>query len=293
MGSAARSSRLAGLTLALAGAVLADACGGAGAGGPCPTLSDCGGDPTGVWEVTNACSFQAYNKPSVATVPADYGVPSPAPGSGDWCWSLAIKPDGTIGNATPAPMNGVTIGPVNSVNPGASTVDVDIINSGTVCFNADHTYLYTLTGVSKDNDVYFARSCLGVNGATMTCGDLTSALTTYFMGENPQYYNFACSAVGEDCNCTFDFTESPNANGSAAGTTGTWTLQNGLIWTFADITQGYSNLSYGSHTVLQTDYCVSPDGNTLQLTGYRGTPIQLHAGLRTLTLKKVDGPCPQ
>ena len=47
MRSAADTSRLAAVTLALAGLGLAGACGGKGAGGPCPVLSDCGGDPTG------------------------------------------------------------------------------------------------------------------------------------------------------------------------------------------------------------------------------------------------------
>lgn len=281
------------LTLALTAVTLGGGCGGLGAGGPCPLLSDCGGDPTGVWQVTDSCSFQTYSKPSVETVPVDYGVPSPATGSGDWCWSLVITPDGTITNATPEPMTGVTIGPVNSINAGASTVNADIINAGTVCFNADHTYLFELTGVSN-NTIYLARSCLGVNGANMTCSALASALTTFFVAESRgQYYDFACNPVGQDCNCAFKYTESPTTNNNAAGTTGTWTLQDGLIWTYADITQGYSNLAYGSHTVLQTDYCVSPDGQTLQLTGYRGNPIQLHAGLRTLTLTKQTGACPQ
>lgn len=291
MPSAPDSSRLAGFTLALAGLAVAGACGGKGAGGPCPVLSDCGGDPTGVWQVTDACSFQAYNKPSVETVPPEYGVPSPAAGSGDWCWSLVVNPDGTIANATPEPMTGVSIGN-NSLNAGASTLNVDVINSGTVCFNPDHTYLYALTGLSH-NRLYLARSCLGVNGANMTCTALADSLTTFFMAESPQYLNFACSPVGEDCNCTFDYTENVKANDSAAGTTGTWALQDGLIWTYADIGQALSNLSYGSRTVMQTDYCVSEDKQTLQLTGYRGQPIQLHAGLRTLTLTKMDGPCPQ
>jgi hypothetical protein len=291
MRSAADTSRLAAVTLAVAGLGLAGACGGKGAGGPCPVLSDCGGDPTGVWAVTESCSFETYSKPSVETVPPEYGIPSPPAPSGDWCWSLVVNPDGAIVNATPAPMTGATIGN-NSLNAGASTVNGDIVNSGTVCFNPDHTYVYTLTAVSH-NQLYLARSCLGVNGANMTCSALADALTTFFTAESPQYYNFACSSVGEDCNCTFDYTESPSANDSAVGTTGTWTLQDGLIWTYANIGQALSNLSYGSHTVMQTDYCVSDEGQTLQLTGYRGTPIQLHAGLRTLTLTKMPGACPQ
>ncbi len=291
MRSAADTSRLA-LTFAFAGLALAGACGGKGAGGPCPVLSDCGGDPTGVWQVTDSCSFETYNKPSVETVPPEYGVPSPPAPSGDWCWSLVINPDGSIANATPAPMTGVTIGN-NSLNAGASTINGDIvINTGTVCFNPDHTYLYTLTAVSH-NQLYLARSCLGVNGASMTCSALADSLKTFFVAESPQYYDFACDPVGEDCNCTFDYTESPSANNSAVGTTGTWALQDGLIWTYANIGQALSNLSYGSRTVMQTDYCVSEDKQKLQLTGYRGEPIQLHAGLRTLTLTKMDGPCPQ
>jgi hypothetical protein len=291
MRSAADTSRLGAATLAVAWLGLAGACGGNGAGGPCPVLSDCGGDPTGVWAVTESCSFETYNKPSVETVPPEYGIPSPPAPSGDWCWSLVVNTDGAIVNATPAPMTGATIGN-NSLNAGASTVNGDIVNSGTVCFNPDHTYVYTLTAVSH-NQLYLARSCLGVNGANMTCSALADALTTFFTAESPQYYNFACNPVGEDCNCTFDYTESPSANDSAVGTTGTWTVQDGLIWTYANIGQALSNLSYGSHTVMQTDYCVSSDGQTLQLTGYRGTPIQLHAGLRTLTLTKMAGACPQ
>jgi hypothetical protein len=270
-------------------ALVAVGCGGTGAGGPCPVLSDCGGDPTGAWTVTQACNFQAYNKPSVSTVPPEYAVPSPAAGSGDWCWSLVIKPDGTIANATPAPSTPVTIGP-NSINAGATTINVDNVNSGTVCFNPDHTYVYSLTAVSH-NQLYLARSCLGVNGANMTCDALASALTAFFAAENPQYYNFACTPAGEDCSCEFDFTEGPNANNSAVGSNGSWTTKDGLIWTYA--IAGDGNLYEGSHTVMQTDYCVSNGGQTLQLTGYRGTPIMAHVGLRTLTLTKLPGACPQ
>jgi hypothetical protein len=280
-----------GLTFGLAGVAMVGGCGGSGAGGPCPTLSDCGGDPTGAWTVTSSCSFETYGKPSVETVPPEYGVPSPAAPSGDWCWSLIVNPDGSIANATPAPMTGTTIGN-NSLNAGPGTVIGDIVNSGTVCFNPDGTYLYTLTAVSH-NQLYLARSCLGVNGANMTCSALSDALTTFFAAESPQYTHFACAAVGEDCNCTFDFTESQMANNSAVGTTGTWQFQDGLIWTYADIGQALSNVVYGSHTVSQTDYCVSQDKQTLRLTGARGTPLVLHAGLRTLTLKKLPGACPQ
>jgi hypothetical protein len=276
----------------LVAVALTGGCGGKGAGGSCPALSDCGGSPVGAWTVTDACSFQSYNKPSVSTVPPEYGVPTPASGSGDWCWSLVINPDGTIANATPAPSTGVTIGP-NSIYAGATVINVDdsvTLNAGTVCFNADHTYQYSLTAVSH-NSLYLARSCLGVNGASMTCDALATALTTFFTAESPQYYNFACTPVGEDCNCDFDFTESPNANNSAIGSNGSWTIQDGLIWTYS--IAGSSNLYEGSHTVFQTDYCVSNEGKTLELTGYRGTAIMAHAGLRTLTLTKLDGPCPQ
>jgi len=265
--------------------ILAGGCSGKGAGGSCPVLSDCGGDPTGAWTVTQACNFSAYNKPSVSTVPPEYGVPSPASGSGDWCWSIVVNPDGTIANATPAPSTGVTIGP-NSIYAGATTINVDAVNSGTVCFNPDHTYAYTLTAMSQ-NELYLARSCLGVNGANMTCDALASSLTVFFTAESPQYYNFACTPVGEDCSCEFDFTESPTANNSAVGGNGTWTLQDGLIWTYS--IAGSANLYEGSHTVFQSDYCVGDEGQTLELTGYRGTPIMAHAGLRTLTMKKLTG----
>jgi len=270
--------------LALFVIVLAGGCGGKGAGGSCPVLSDCGGNPTGAWTVAQACSFQAYNKPSVSTVPPEYGVSTPASGSGDWCWSIVVNPDGTIANATPAPSTGVTIGP-NSIYAGATIIDVDEVNSGTVCFNPDNTFVYSLTAVSH-NPLYLARSCLGVNGANMTCDALANALTTFFVGESQQYYNFACTPAGEDCSCEFDYTESPGAK-SAIGGSGTWTLQDGLIWNY--LVEGSGNLYQGSHTVFQTDYCVGNQGQTLELTGYRGTPIMAHAGLRTLTLTKLSG----
>jgi hypothetical protein len=285
----------AAMPLALLAIVVAGGCGGKGAGGSCPALPDCGGgDPTGAWTVTNSCSFAAYNKPSVPTVPPDYSVPSQATGGGDWCWSLVINPDGTVANATPAPaLDPVTIG-VNSINPGTAYVDVDAVNAGTVCFNANHNFVYSLSAVSR-NQLYLARSCLGVNGANMTCGALASALTTFFMAESQQYTSFACTPAGEDCSCAFDYSESPGAN-SAVGGSGTWTAQDGLIWTY--LIEGSGNLMEGPHTVFQTDYCLSNGGQMLQLTGYRGTPIMAHAGLRTLTLTKLSGAdatmaCPQ
>jgi hypothetical protein len=274
------ASGLAAIGLA---ATSASGCAGKGAGDGCPTLGDCGGDPTGTWVAMQSCSFPTYNRPTQSTAPAEYGVATPAASSGNWCWGLSFNPDGTVASATPT-LSTSTIGATVLAN-GASVVNVDVVTSGTITFNADHTYLYQLTAISH-NVVYIARSCLGVNGANLTCAQLAANMNTFITGGSPQYYNFACTPVGQDCNCTFDYTESMDANNSSIGDNGTWATQGNVIYHYT--IEGNGNLYQASHTVREATFCVSNNGQTLQLTGYGGTPLALKAGLRTLLLTKMQ-----
>ena len=173
-------------------ALLLAGCKGKGAEGGCSGAgSTCGGNPVGTWELVDTCSFPVTSRPAQnydvtrAYFQPETGATPPAQTSGSWCWDLSFDMDGNV--KTPA-------------TPQATTGDVVV--SGTVTFNADHTYVYSLNARSTIM-FHVARSCFGVNGAGTTCADLATKLIASGIGVNPTYKNpdgspaFRCQDGGE------------------------------------------------------------------------------------------------
>jgi hypothetical protein len=277
--------RLARAGLALGGAALALAgCKSVGATGGCAALGDCGGDPTGVWQVAAICSYPAVSRPAQnydstrGYFQPETGAPSPAVTSGGWCWDLSFD---SMGNVK---------------TPTAPLPYPDVVQSGTVTFNADHTYTYTLTATSV-TPFHIARSCLGANGQGTSCADLGNKIGVAINAENPVYSNLSntgpgveCQDAGDGCDCTFDYIETDQ---NAVGDKGTWAVDPG-----GNVIHHYSIAGQGNlyetnpsrRTARDATFCVTDGGNTLELSGANGQLLALKAGLRTLTLSKVVVP---
>jgi hypothetical protein len=247
---------------------------GKGAGGGCALGGTCGGNPIGTWQATASCAFPVNNKPAQNAAPPETGVPAPAATSGSWCWDLSFDSSGAVNSQNGQAFN--TIPTIALLNPNPDTV-----MSGTVSFNADGTYLYNLSA-SGTTQFQLARACLGVNAANLTCGELAVKL---FAAVDPtKYSNFQCVDAPDGsaaCNCSFDYAEP-----GMVGDSGRWVLNGSNQIIHYSITGG-GNLFQTTHTVRAADFCVTDNGQTLELTGSNGTPLVLKPGLRTLTLTKI------
>jgi hypothetical protein len=286
MSTSRRALSSARVALGLA-ALLAAGCKSVGATGSCPVTGDCGGDPSGVWQVDPApgltCNFLVVSRPAqnyANTAPyfePETGAMAPAVTSGNWCWDLTFNKDGTVSTPT-----------VPLQNP-------DVIVGGTVTFNntsTDHSYTFSLTAVSTTS-FHVAKSCFGVNGANLTCTQFAAALVNSSAGANPVYMNasmgatpaFRCQDAGDGCDCQFDYIETDQ---NAVGDTGTWVQDGNVIHQYSKAGQGNLNeTSPSRRTVRDATFCVSPDGNTLQLSGTNGQALANKAGTRSLTLTRV------
>jgi hypothetical protein len=274
----------------VAAAVLLTGCQGKGAAGICAEAGDCGGDPTGVWQIstdpTLSCHFPVFSRPaqnyanSAPYFQPETGAVPPAVTSGGWCWDLSFGDDGRL------------------ATPGVPMPNPDVVVSGTVTFSADQSYTYILTATST-TAFHVARSCFGVNGANLgaggaptTCDDFSKKLLESGIGVNPVYMSltagtpaFACHPEGDGCDCTFAYIETDQ---NAVGDKGTWVKDGNLIHHYSITGQGnFFETSPSRRTVRDATFCVTDNRQTLQLTGTNGTALALKAGTRTLTLTRV------
>lgn len=273
---ARRGAALGALAACLAG------CQGRGARGGCsaPTCA-VPGRPNGTWVVSDICSFPVVSRPTqnyANTGPyfePETGAARPAMTSGPWCWDLSFDKDGNV--QTPA---------VPMPNP-------DFVVSGTVTFNDDMTYVYSLTAVST-TPFHVARSCFGVNGANLSCADFAAKLATSVIGVNPNYRNadgkpaFRCNDAsnGDGCDCEFDYIETEQ---SAVGDKGAWMVEGNVIHHYSISGQGnLFETSPSRRTVRDATFC--QNGDTMVLSGANGQALALKAGTRTLTLTRMPPP---
>jgi hypothetical protein len=254
-------------------------CQGKGAAGICPDLV-CDGDPgspIGTWQVTSVCRFPVVSRPaqnydtSRGFFQPETGATPPAQTSGPWCFDLSFDMMG------------------NLITPTAPMQNPDYVVSGTVTFSEDHTYLYALTAISAPTNFHVARSCFGVNAASLSCADLAQKLTTV-VGANPVYGNntgmppFRCSDGGDGCDCSFDYIETEN---NAVGDRGSWVQEGAVIHHYSISGQGnLFGTSPSRRTLRDATFCRT--GDTMELTGANGAPIALKTGTRSLTLELMN-----
>jgi hypothetical protein len=279
--------------LGLPGAALAavalflSGCKGKGATGGCGVIGDCGGDPTGAWLVQQSCTFLAVTRmaPNYANnapyFEPETGAATPPVTSGTQCWDLSFDKEGSL------------------ATPKTPVANPDYVTAGIVTFLPDHTYTYALTAVST-TDVHIARSCLGVNGANLgpngtptTCAILADKMNLSIPASTTTYMSldgtpsFRCVDGGDGCDCRFNFTE---VDTNSVGDKGSWAVEEGTstIHHYSIAGQGnFYETNPSRRTVRDATFCVSPDKQTLQLTGTNGTALALKAGTRSLTLSRI------
>jgi hypothetical protein len=270
-----RGTALGALALALA------SCQGRGATGGCfaPSCGPDPGSPVGTWQVDDVCRFTVAGRPAqnyANTAPyfqPETGATPPATTSGSWCWDLSFDKDGNI------------------MSPAVPMPNPDHVVSGTVTFNEDHTYVYSLTAVST-TPFHIARSCFGATGAKLTCAQFADKLVMSVIGVNPSYANpagtpaFRCSDAGDGCDCEFDYLESDQ---SAVGDKGTWELVGDVIHHYSISGQGnLFETSPARRTTRDATFC--QNGDSMSLTGANGQPLALKAGTRTLYMSRMPAP---
>jgi hypothetical protein len=280
------SSVVAAATL---GVVFGGGCGGVGAEGTCPALDACGGDPTGTWNILQACEYQAV-RPTQPTDVTDYmgsppipptlTPPQPQPtqlvpaNSGDWCSSLDYN-DGVVNNVT-------LWHDVPALQPGSE-----------VAFNPDQTYTalykFSTQGYAQArNTTHFAPICLTANGGDPTCADLAAGLTKFYAPGGgtppppPTFNNIQCttSPADQGCDCTYYFA-------LQVVDQGTW-AKNGdtILEQSSNFTYNGAVLKLGTPAqTMQVTFC--RQNSLLQLTGANGGSLSDLIGLRTLRLQAM------
>jgi len=236
---------------------------------PCaPKQSACGGDPSGQWAVSDTCRDPTYQSPEAVTY---YGQteptarqPPPEPTSSDWCSYLIYDP---------------TKGIQNFVFPH----DALAIRTGRVTYDSLGTYAVLLSTVGS-GAVDISASCLTRFSVLFQCAPADAStpegvrsvaddLATYSITLGSPEQNIVCSDDGRGgCACTYDIASEPSGGGLA----GRWSTQGPLLTHFA-----------GNKLIpSQADLCVS--GDTMTLWGHDRAPIWDQAGLRTVTLMRMN-----
>lgn len=238
----------------------------------------CGGDPTGTWNVVNACRDPVYAAPLPATYlgqPVEMArQPRPVMTSSDWCSSFF---------ATSTGVKAFTF-PHDALSPAGGQITC-MADDGQHQGGAYQAVLNT----SGSSSIELSSACLTRAGAVFTCQMVESVLRDFAAmkladpgvpcSDSPSepalcqfyysYSNIGCGATLDGgCRCAYDV--------AFAGTfSGHWTRQGGLL-TFSDISKMLPS---------QSDYCVS--GSSMSLWGHDRTSILNQAGIRTLQLQKA------
>jgi hypothetical protein len=251
---------------ALSLALLLAACGGKGVAGKCADIAACGGDPVGVWKIESMCEFNEASQP-LLTVPIPSAISSPqtpalagAPPSptttGDWCSGLVYLPptaatNGTIGNVQ------FFAKPLQFVK-------------GNIAFLADGSYSTNIFGASAEL-THFTRGCLNAYGANPTCVDLQEGLNAQPL---VNYVELTCSDGADNgCDCSYKLAET-------AGAIGTWRVEGSTLYQFGS----------RGEAPQQSDFCVAPDGQSMNFGGKAGTHLLASSGRRSMALSKCADP---
>jgi hypothetical protein len=254
--------RLAALAAILAGAT---AC---GMDDPCARKGDaCGGDPSGSWILTDSCRDPAFQNPEAVTYYDQTQTmarqPPPEPTSSDWCSDLSF--DTTNGLSFMFPRDTLAFNPGGDVTydgAGAYATKLLVAGSGSVDLSA--------SCLSR----LFAFQCAPADATTPAdVHSLADDLTAYSIRIGVPEQNIACSDDGSGgCFCAYTIKSEP----TGGGLSGRWSTQGSLLTHF-----GGNNLIPS-----QADICVT--GDTMTMWGHDRTGIWDQAGLRAVTLMRVN-----
>jgi hypothetical protein len=237
---------------------------------PCeaPSGAACGGDPTGLWMVTETCRDPAYLAPDPVTY---YGqtqnmarMPPPEPTNSDWCSYLLYDP-------------------VRGITQFQFPYDTLTIDTGNVTYDGVGTY-GALLATSGKGSVGISASCLTRFAVNFQCAALdpaapppglrsvTDDLAAYSVTLGSPFQSIACVDDGNaGCRCTYDIASEP----SGGGLSGRWSTQGALLTHFASTKLVPS----------QAELCVG--GDTMTIWGHNRAWIWGLPGLRTVMLTRA------
>jgi hypothetical protein len=155
-----------------------------------PTLTTCGGDPTGTWRVAASCL-----------------APSPPTSAAGSCAGVSF---------VATDLRSWT-GGVPSLTPQFSE---NALDQGSVTFNADHSYESAIGGATEGS-YHFESSCLGVYHA-QDCSTLASTLQGVLP---PNYLGVSCTADASGdggCDCSYRFV-------TVIADEGTWNVSGAML----------------------------------------------------------------
>jgi hypothetical protein len=285
-----KANLMAGWTGRLVGPIVVAAalssCGGEGAEGGCPSTSSCPGNPSGFWQVSNACEFSP-TQPSQPLSYTEYQLMPPDPilpplqplptTAGDWCSGLNYPPgDNIIEVVLWHPAEVLTSGSLwlQSANPQ------DL--SGT--YQTSLVFKAPATGTVTTN---FPVACLQAGGVSPTCSQFQADLVKFFVAKPEQgVKGLQCDADGSGgCNCAY-YVEVD------LGDKGTWAADGqGTISLNSEPPNFTFNGTYVSEyqpgTPTTASYCKN---GSLTMTGTGGTSLSGVLGLRTLTMTPGTAP---
>ena len=238
---------------------------------PCaPKMAACGGEPTGIWSVTDSCRDPAFENPKAVTyfdqAQTMAHQPPPEPTSSDWCSYLMYDPQmGITKFIFPFDTLAVASGDVTYDGTGTYAVKLSIAGSGGVDLSA--------SCLSRFAVVY---QCAGADPATLPPGvrSVANDLKDYSVTLGSPEQNIACADDGNlGCRCTYDIASEP----TGGGLSGRWSTQGDLVTHFADTGLVPS----------QADLCVT--GDTMAIWGHDRTWLWAYPGLRNVTLTRAAG----
>jgi hypothetical protein len=236
---------------------------------PCaPKETACGGDPTGLWTVTDSCRYPAYDVPKPVTYFDQASTmarqPPPEPSSSDWCSYLQYDPQNGITQFTfPHDQLAVASGTVTYDGVGFYAAKLQVTGPGSVDISA--------SCLSRFGVVY---QCAEADPAALPAGvrSVANDLKTYSIPLGAPAQNIACGDDGNlGCFCTYELASEPSGGGLA----GRWSTQGQVITHFPD-----SQLIPS-----QADLCVGD--NTMTIWGHDRTWLWDQPGLRTISLVRM------
>jgi hypothetical protein len=245
-----------------------------GEGGPA-----CGGDPTGTWNVVGACRDPVFAPPYQSTYAgqpvAVAREPNPVMASSDWCASLVLGGSGITAFAFPHET--LAVSPTTQLvytsdGPGQGTYQANIDTGG-------------------PGQIDLSTSCLTRLGASLGCGEFTTALTD-FAAMRPGDPGVPCNdGLDQPARCQFYFSYSNIACAAlaAGGCRCTYQISFASLMSGRWRSEGATLVHSNAAKMLpsEADYCVGRAGESLSLRGHDRTSLLNQTGIRTLELERA------
>jgi hypothetical protein len=243
----------------------------------------CGGDPSGSWNVVNACRDPVFSPPVQVTYlgqpVAMARQPNPMMSSSDWCSSIVL-------------------GSSSSVTAFTFPHDTLSVSGGTITYVSDSddpeqrrgTYQAVIKTTGAGS-VDLSPACLTRSGTSLTCDMVTAALVDFAAvsvadprvpcTDSPSepascqfyysYANISCAqSAGGGCRCTYSVSFAGALNGR-------WIRTSALL-THSDASKMLPS---------QADYCVDSASGSMAMWGHDRTSILNQTGIRTLELLRA------